>query len=146
MTADSSQPPAAENASQPAPEGPAAAPAADTTVKSPRETELEAELAQVRDKALRALAEAENTRRRVEADKIEAVRYAAADFAREMVTVADNLRRALASIGADARAKDPALEALAVGVEMTERALLAAFERFGVRRIDALDKRFDPHL
>lgn len=149
MTADSSQPSDAENAPQPAPENPPAAPTpapAEATAKSARETELEAELAQVKDKALRALAEAENTRRRVEADKIEAVRYAAADFAREMVTVADNLRRALASIGADARAKDPALEALAVGVEMTERALLAAFERFGVRRIEALDKRFDPHL
>jgi len=149
MTADSSQPSDAENAPQPAPENPSAAPPpapAEATAKSARETELEAELAQVKDKALRALAEAENTRRRVEADKIEAVRYAAADFAREMVTVADNLRRALASIGADARAKDPALEALAVGVEMTERALLAAFERFGVRRIEALDKRFDPHL
>jgi molecular chaperone GrpE len=114
--------------------------------KSPREAELEAELAQVKDKALRALAEAENTRRRVEADKIEAIRYAAADFAREMATVADNLRRALASIGAEAREKDPALETLAVGVEMTERALLAVFERFGVKRVEALDKRFDPHL
>ncbi|MCC7016503.1 MAG: nucleotide exchange factor GrpE [Rhodospirillales bacterium] len=114
--------------------------------KSRREIELEAELAALKDKALRALAEAENTRRRVEAEKIEAIRYAASDFAREIVAVADNLGRALANIGAEARAKDPALEALAVGVEMTERALLAVFERFGIKRIEALGKRFDPYL
>jgi molecular chaperone GrpE len=149
MTAD----PAAAPASEPerTPETPPAEPAgaeapAGAAPKSAREAELEAELAAIKDKALRALAEAENTRRRVEADKIEAIRYAAADFAREMVPVADNLRRALANIGAEARAKDPALETLAVGVEMTERALLAAFERFGIKRIEALDKRFDPHL
>mgnify|MGYP001577663376 CR=1 FL=1 len=100
----------------------------------------------MKDKALRALAEAENTRRRVETEKIEAIRYAAADFAREIVPVADNLGRALASIAPAARAKDPALETLAVGVEMTERALLAVFERFGIRRIEATGKRFDPYL
>jgi molecular chaperone GrpE len=148
MTAEPAQP------SAPTPETPpenqagekAAAPAPEVAAKSAREAELETELIQLKDKALRALAEAENTRRRVEAEKIEAIRYAAADFAREMVTVADNLRRALASISVEARAKDSAIETLAVGVEMTERALLAAFERFGVKRIEALGKRFDPHL
>ncbi|MBM3951281.1 MAG: nucleotide exchange factor GrpE [Rhodospirillales bacterium] len=147
MTADPAQPSASPPESSPETPVPAPSPtSAEAAAKSPREIELETELAQVKDKALRALAEAENTRRRVEADKIEAVRYAAADFAREIVTVADNLRRALASIGVEARAKDPALETLAVGVEMTERALLAAFERFGIKRIEALEKRFDPHL
>ena len=118
----------------------------EAAAKTPREIELEAELAAVKDKALRALAEAENTRRRVEADKVEAIRYAASDFAREIVAVADNLHRALATIGAEARAKDPAIETLAVGVEMTERALLAVFERFGIRRVETLGKRFDPYL
>lgn len=138
--------PADASAASSPPEAAGAAGSVAPAPKTPREAELEAELAQVKDKALRALAEAENTRRRVEADKIESIRYAAADFAREMVTVADNLRRALANIGSEARAKDPALETLAVGVEMTERALLAVFERFGVKRIDALNKRFDPHM
>jgi molecular chaperone GrpE len=149
MTADSasSDAPDPENAPEATPvEGPGGEGAPAAAAKSPRETELEADLATVKDKALRAMAEAENTRRRVEAEKIEAIRYAAADFAREIVPVADNLRRALASIGAEARAKDPALDALAVGVEMTERALLAVFERFGIRRIEALGKRFDPYL
>ena len=143
MTADPAQPAApepavgAETASVAEPE---------FALKSPREIELEAEVAAVKDKALRALAEAENTRRRVEADKLEAIRYAAQDFAREIVAVADNLRRALATIGAEARAKDPALETLAVGVEMTERTLLAVFERFGIKRVETLGKRFDPYL
>ncbi|OHC80152.1 MAG: nucleotide exchange factor GrpE [Rhodospirillales bacterium RIFCSPLOWO2_12_FULL_67_15] len=149
MTADSASPaaPDSENAPEPSPvvspggEGPA-----EASGRSPREAELEAELAAVKDKALRAMAEAENTRRRVETEKIEAIRYAAADFAREIVPVADNLGRALSLIAPEARAKDPALETLAVGVEMTERALLAVFERFGIRRIEALGKRFDPYL
>ena len=122
---------------------PAAAPGGG---KSPREAELEAELAAFKDKALRALAEAENTRRRLSADKEDALRYAAAAFAREIVPVADNLRRALDSIAADARAQDKALDNLAVGVEMVERMLLAAFERVGIKPIEALGQRLDPHL
>jgi molecular chaperone GrpE len=146
MTAESAPASEPERAPEASPaEEPGAVPA-EAAAKSPREVELEAELAAVKDKALRALAEAENTRRRVEAEKIEAVRYAASDFAREIVPVADNLRRALSLIGTEARAKDPALEALAVGVEMTERALLATFERFGIKRVEALGKRFDPYL
>ena len=150
MTSDSSAPfpEDAPNSRPDASQGeiPGGESSAEPAAMSPRETELEAELATVKDKALRAIAEAENTRRRVEAEKIEAIRYAAADFAREIVPVADNLRRALASIAAEARAKDPALETLAVGVEMTERSLSAVFERFGVKRIETLGKRFDPHL
>ena len=147
MTADTAAAPDPARASETVPaDTPEAQAPAEAAPKSPREIELETELVQVKDKALRALAEAENTRRRVEADKIEAIRYAAADFAREMATVADNLRRALASIGKDARANDPALETLAVGVEMTERALVAAFERFGVKRVETEGKRFDPHV
>ena len=148
MTADTASPAIPEPAIPPeassVPDSGTGAP--EAAAKSAREIELEAEVAAVKDKALRALAEAENTRRRVEADKVEAIRYASADFAREIVAVADNLRRALATIGAEARAKDPALETLAVGVEMTERTLLAVFERFGVKRIEALGKRFDPYL
>lgn len=83
MTADPAQPSASPPESSPETPVPAPSPtSAEAAAKSPSEIELETELAQVKDKALRALAEAENTRRRVEADKIEAVRYAAADFAR----------------------------------------------------------------
>ncbi len=152
MTADPvpetpiSEIPAAE---APAPEA-SAAPASESRAtpvgKSAREAELEAEFAAFKDKALRALAEAENTRRRLSADKDDALRHAAAGFAREIVPVADNLRRALDSIAADARGRDRALDNLAVGVEMVERMLLAAFERSGIKPIEALDQRLDPHL
>ena len=153
MTADPAPQPASEHATEPGrttenppADQPGAPAGAEVAPKSPREAELEAELAAFKDKALRALAEAENTRRRLSAEKDDALRYAAAGFAREIVPVADNLRRALDSIGAEARAQDKALDNLAVGVEMVERMLLAAFERSGIKPIEALGQRLDPHL
>ena len=104
---------------------------------------LEAEIAEHKDKTLRALAEAENVRRRGERDKIDATKYAITNFAREMVTVADNLRRALASVPEEGRKESEVVENLVLGVEMTEREMLNAFERSGIARIDAMDKLFD---
>lgn len=104
---------------------------------------LAAELADAQDKVLRALAEVENVRRRAQRDKEDATRYAIAGFARDMVGVADNLRRALDSITPQARAASEGLNALAVGVEMTESAMLAALERNGVKPIDAVGQPFD---
>lgn len=106
---------------------------------------LEAELAEYKDKALRALAEAENVRRRTEREKEEASKYAVANFAREMLGVADNLRRALESVPAEIREQDAAVANLVVGVEMTERAMQAGFERFGIRPIEALGRKVDPN-
>jgi molecular chaperone GrpE len=118
-------------------------PAPEARPPSPREIELEAEVAGLKDKLLRALAEGENMRRRAERDRDEAVKYAASEFAREILAVADNLRRAVEAIGAEQRKADPALDNLAVGVEMTERVLLAAFDRFGIKRIEAVGQPFD---
>lgn len=111
-----------------------------------RAAELEAEAADLRDKLLRALAETENVRRRGQRDREEASKYAISNFAREMIGVADNLRRALEHVPPEARQKDELLESLAAGVEMTERAMLAAFERFGIRPIEALGQKFDHNL
>jgi molecular chaperone GrpE len=105
-----------------------------------------AELAETRDRLLRALAETENVRRRAERDRRDTAKYAIANFAREVLSVSDNLRRALAHIDAEARAKDANLESLAVGVEMVERELLNSFERFGIKPIEAMGKRFDHNL
>jgi len=117
------------------------------TPDAPRETEAELspeeKLADLNDKLLRALAESENVRRRAQRDKEDAAKYAIANFARDMVLVADNMRRAMASVDADARRKDPALEQVMVGLEMTERDMLATFERFGIKAIDAMDQKFD---
>ncbi len=107
---------------------------------------LEAEVADLKDKLLRALAEAENVRRRAERDKIEISKYAVAGFAREILPVADNLRRALESMDEETRKENEALETLVVGVEMTERDMLNAFERFRITPIDALGQKFDHNL
>ena len=105
----------------------------------------EAEIARLKDQLLRALAETENLRRRAEREREDTAKYAIAGFAREILAVGDNLHLALANIPAEARAADKWLDNLAVGVEATERELLAVFERFGIRRIDPLGEPFDPN-
>jgi molecular chaperone GrpE len=99
-------------------------------------TERDAE----RDRALRMAAEAENTRRRLERDKADAVQYAAAGFARDMLSVADNLARAL-----DALPADEALGPLRNGLEATARELTAIFERHGIKRVPAVGLALDPN-
>ncbi len=111
-----------------------------------REAELEEEAVVLKDKLLRALAETENVRRRAERDKDDAAKYAITNFAREMLNVADNLRRAIASLPDETRTDDPTLANLLTGVEMTEKEMLTAFERFGIRPIEALGKKIDPNL
>lgn len=103
---------------------------------------LEAELAEVRDRLLRALAESENVRRRAQREREEALRYAVAGFAKDLLSVADNLRRALDSLPEE-EAADARTRGLLAGVAATERELLAAFERHGIRRIDPRGERFD---
>lgn len=111
-----------------------------------RLAEAEQEIAKVKDDFLRALAEAENVRRRAARDKVDASKYAITGFARDLLSVADNLRRAADSVDAEARTRDPALEALVTGVEMTEKELLGVLERHGVTPIAAEGQRFDPHV
>lgn len=97
------------------------------------------------DKLLRALADAENARRRTERIAEEARQYAISSFAREMLLVADNLQRALAA----AKNHPPTSEvdqALLEGVRTTERVLMQSLERFGIRKIEALGAYFDPEL
>ena len=108
---------------------------------------LRAENADLRDKYLRLAAEMDNLRRRTERDVKDAKSYSVAGFARDMLAVSDNLRRALDAIPADAREGGVAgLTALAEGVEMTERSMLAALERHGVRKLDPIGEKFDPNF
>lgn len=128
--------------------GPAAESAGEQekAVATPRETELEAEVAKLKDQVLRAMAETENTRRRLEQQAEERGRYAVSSFAKEMLGVADNLRRALESVPKEVLDTDAMAHKLAEGVELTERGLITALERHGIKRIEALGQRFDPHL
>jgi len=108
---------------------------------------LRAEAADMRDRLLRALADAENTRRRAEREKQDASQYAVTKFARDMLQIADNFARALAAAPqALLDAADPQLKAVLEGVEVTERQLLASLERHGVKPIDTADGKFDPNL
>ena len=108
---------------------------------------LEAEKAELKDKLLRALAEMENLRRRVEKDLADARAYGVTRFARDMLDVADNLRRALDSLPAEARATaEGAFKALIEGVDLTERDFLKKMESHGVRKITPEGQKFDPNL
>ena len=108
---------------------------------------LRAENSDLRDRYLRLAAEMDNLRRRTERDVKDAKSYSVAGFARDMLAVSDNLRRALDAIPADAlESGDAGLKALAEGVEMTERSMLAALERHGVRKLDPVGEKFDPNF
>jgi molecular chaperone GrpE len=106
---------------------------------------LVAENASLRDRLLRTLAEEENTRRRAERMAEDARQYAISDFAREILTIADNLQRTINA----AHSHPPETTqdaALIEGVQATDRILQRTLEQFGIRKIDALGKRFDPTL
>jgi len=108
---------------------------------------LKVENAELKDKFLRLAAEMDNLRRRTEREVKDAKTYSAAAFARDMLSVSDNLRRALDAIPAETRAAGEAgLMALVEGVEMTERAMLSALERHGVKKIEPSGQKFDPHF
>lgn len=104
----------------------------------------EAELAKQRDELLRALAEVENTRKRAERQAADAKTYAIDRFGRDLLPVADTLTRALASVSRDTL--DEATRTLIDGLELTERAMLDAFARNGLKRIGAKGEVFDPNL
>ena len=108
-----------------------------------RIAELEAEVGRLKDQALRALADQENTRRRAQREIEDNSKYAVSNFARDVLPVGDNLRRALETITAAARAADPALAKFAEGVELTERELLNILERNGIKRVDPVGQPFD---
>ena len=104
---------------------------------------LEAEVGDLKDKLLRALAEVENVRRRAQKEVGDSAKYGPSSLARELFPVADNLRRALDAVPADARESSEPIKNLLIGVEMTEKELLAAFERSGIKRIDPAGEKFD---
>jgi molecular chaperone GrpE len=107
---------------------------------------LRAEHAETKDRLLRALAEMENLRRRTEREVADAKLYGVANFAREALALADNLRRALDSFPAASReGLEPPVAALLEGVELTERDFSSRLARFGVKKIEALGTRFDPN-
>jgi molecular chaperone GrpE len=108
--------------------------------------DLKAENAELRDKHLRIIAEMENFRRRAERDKTEGMKYAVSEFSRDIVSLADNLRRAIEAVPKDAVEHSAGLKSLLEGVEVTERELFKVFERHGITRFDPLGEKFNPHI
>jgi len=109
-------------------------------------TALDRELAEMKDRLLRTLAEMENLRKRTEREVTDARLYGVASFARDVLSVADNIRRALEAVPADALANAQAMKALVDGVELTERELLKALEKNGVRQFTPQGEKFDPNV
>lgn len=107
---------------------------------------LEADNKELKDQVLRVAAEMENLRKRTQRDVQDARTYAVTNFARDMLSVSDNLRRAIETIPADALETDASLKSLAEGVEMTERAMLQALERHGVTKLEPEGQKFDPNF
>ena len=122
--------------------------AAEDAVQQPDPFEvLKAENSDLKDKYLRLAAEMDNLRRRTEREVKDAKSYSVAGFARDMLAVSDNLRRALDAISPETKAAaDAGLSTLIEGVEMTERAMLSALERHGVRKLEPVGQKFDPNF
>jgi molecular chaperone GrpE len=108
---------------------------------------LAKEAADARDKMLRTLAEMENLRKRTSREVADARVYGITGFARDVLDIADNLQRALDALPYETRAAaDPGLKALIEGVELTERSLLSALEKNGVKKFDPAGEKFDPNF
>ena len=108
---------------------------------------LNAENAELKDRALRALADVENMRRRAEREAADARTYAVTAFARDLLSVTDNLARALENLPTEARANaDGAIKVFIEGVELTARELQAALGRHGVKKLEPQGEKFDPNF
>ncbi len=121
-------------------------PASEAAADPARVAQLEAEVASLKDQILRALAETENVRRRAEREREDTSKYAVSKFAKELLAVADNLRRAVEAVAPDVRESNQAVGNLLTGVEATERQLLAAFDRAGIAKVEALGAPADPNF
>lgn len=111
-----------------------------------KEQELAAEVGKLKDQLLRTLAELENYRKRAEREREEMAKYAITGFARELLSVGDNLRRAIESVPPEHDDPEKLLKTLLEGVEITEKELLSAFKKHAVEKIDPLGQPFDHHL
>lgn len=122
-------------------------PAPEASSENDQVATLEAQVADLRDRFLRAVAEGENIRKRAERDVADARAYGISSFARDVLGVADNLARTIEHVGTEARAStDPSLKALLEGVEITERDLQMILQKNGVKPINPLGEKFDPHF
>lgn len=115
--------------------------------KTPNESDIQVQLLQeqlerTKEQMVRALADAENSRKRAQKDREDASKFAISGFAKDVISVADNLRRAIEAVPEEA---DETLQALINGIEATERELLKSFEKNGIQKLLPIDQPFDPN-
>ena len=135
----------ASSPAEPAAAAPASEPKADPAALMARNEELEGQIKDLTDRLLRAHADIDNLRKRMEREKEETAKYAITRFAQSVVNVADNFERAIGSVPAAAVTEGSPLKALLDGVSMTEREFLNVLEKHGVKRIDPKGEPFNPH-
>lgn len=111
---------------------------------APKADEQTAQIVSLKDQLLRALADAENTRRRGQKELEDSRKYAVSSFAREMLNIADNFSRALESVPKDL--SDAAVKNLVTGIDATERQLQATLDRFGIKKMNPVGQPFDPNF
>jgi molecular chaperone GrpE len=139
MTAEN---PAPEQDNIPAPETAAPELVKDDSPQAEIER-LNAELAKMRDQWIRSVADADNIRKRAQREQEETAKYAVTNFARDMVSVLENLMRASESIPVEKRGESDLLKTLGEGVDLTLQELLGIFQRFNIERIDPMNQKFD---
>jgi len=117
----------------------------DTSAENAASEEQDPEtvIADLKDRLLRSIADMENLRNRSRREQEDALKYANTNFARDLLNVSDNLRRALESVPEGAEAENEALKTLRDGIDMTERELLSVFERHGIEQISPMGEKFD---
>ena len=128
-------------------ESTAAADAAESSVDAAEDAleSAQKEISALKDQILRAMAETENTRRRMKKEMDDAQKYAVSSFAKDILDVADNFQRALDAVPKDG-ADGETLKNLVTGVSATERQLMSVMERFGIKKLESLGQPFDPHV
>ena len=127
-------------------ENPAEEETTASTGNDARIAELETQLAEMKEQALRAMAETENMRKRTERERGDMQKYAITSFAKDLLNVSDNLRRAIEAVPEEQRERNEIIINLLTGVEATERELLKVFEQKGVKKIEPLEEKFDPNF
>jgi len=122
------------------------APEVETQEAAPKsqEQELEEEVLKLKDQLLRTAAELENNRKRFEREKEDLAKYAVTGFARDLLNVSDNLRRALETI--EKESLDPTLKTMIDGVELTEKEILTVFSKHGIQKVEPIGQPFDHNL
>lgn len=119
----------------------------EAPIEPPPPDARDEEIAALKDRLLRMAAEMDNLRKRSDREKAEATLYAATNFARDLLSVADNMGRALAAVSLEERDRaDEVTKNLLAGVEMVERELINIFQRYGIRKLTTVGEKFDPNM